>query len=226
MSKIEVGLACGRNYLSVNGFVVAMEGDFIRDSELPGSHWNRELLEAVAKGKLPKSKKPVSGPGRYNGLPSLDAEAEYWATKQADREKYDSWAAQMLKDTEAVVEADGYGKLGLWEDWAVESKSLRPTCEHPRYHWEHISQGLIETVGVIKTDKEEMPVVFMAFWARLRVQKGDPGKLVMFWSPTSQVVDHRMIERWFKDNLRKNVVEYDAQNFCNALFTLFPRPRP
>ncbi len=32
MSKIHVGAACGRNYLSVNGFVVAMEGDTPKQS--------------------------------------------------------------------------------------------------------------------------------------------------------------------------------------------------
>lgn len=225
MTKVHVGAACGRNYLSVNGFVVAMEGDFIRDSELPGSHWNRELLEAVASGKLPKVKKPVAQVGRYNGLPSLDAEAEYWATKKADREKYDAWAAQMLKDTEAIVDADSYARLRLWEEFAVEGQAFTTDrFLRPRYYWEQISRGICETVGVIKIGKEELPVAIMAFWARLRVAKGDPGKLVMFWEATSQVVDHRMIDRWFKDNLRKNVVKYNASNFHNVVQTLFPRP--
>lgn len=220
MSKIEVGAACGRNYLSVNGFVVAMEGDLCRDSELPGTHWNRELLEAVKSGRLPKPKKSTKTADRYSSLPSLDAEAEYIATRKRDRAQFDEWSAKMLKDTEAVVEADGYAKLRLWSEWAVENPWQNPKEERPRVHWQQVGQGLIETVGVIRIGKEEMPVAISMFWDWLRAKKDDPGHLVMFWHATSQVVDHRMIDRWFKENLRKGVQTSDAMNFANVIHSV------
>lgn len=34
MSKIDWGFACGRAYLSIDGFVIAMEGDACRDFDL------------------------------------------------------------------------------------------------------------------------------------------------------------------------------------------------
>lgn len=221
MSKIDVGSACGRNYLSVNGFVVAMEGDLCRDSELPGTHWNRELLEAVKSGRLPKPKKSAEAPDRYSSLPSLDAEAEYLSSRKRGREEFDEWAAKMLKETDAVVEADGYAKLKLWSEWAIENPWANDKEPRQRVHWEQISRGLIETVGVIRIGKEEMPVALSMFWDRLRVKKEDVGRLVMFWHPTSQVVDHRMIERWFKENLRKGVQTSDAMNFPNVVHPLF-----
>lgn len=216
-AKLEVGLACGRNYLSVNGFVVAMEGDLCRDAELPGTHWNRELLEAVKSGRLPKPKKSATTADRYSSLPSLDAEAEYIATRKQDREKFDVWAAKMLRETEAAVETDGYGKLKLWSEWAVENPWADDKEPRPRVYWEQIGQGLIETVGVIRIGKEEMPVCVSMFWNRLRAKPGDAGHLVMFWETTSQVVDHRMVDRWFKENLRKNVQTSDAMNFANVI---------
>lgn len=48
MSKIaEVGLACGRHYLSVAGITVAMEGDKCRDGELP-----EEVYEPIPEAEL------------------------------------------------------------------------------------------------------------------------------------------------------------------------------
>lgn len=46
MSKPTVnwGFSCGRYYLTVNGYVTAMEGDTIRDMELSQKAW--ELYEA------------------------------------------------------------------------------------------------------------------------------------------------------------------------------------
>lgn len=219
-AKLEVGLACGRNYLSVNGFVVAMEGDLCRDSELPGTHWNGEMLEAVKSGRLPKPKKSAKTEDRYASLPSLDAEAEYTATRKQDRKRFDEWSAKMLKDTEAVVECDSYARLKLWSEWAVENLWRNPKEERPRVHWQQVHQGLIETVGLIRIGKEEMPVCVSLFWNRLRAKPEDAGHLVMFWEATSQVVDHRMIDRWFKENLRKGVQTSDAMNFANVIHSV------
>lgn len=47
---VDFGSACGRNYLSVCGFVVAVEGDTQRDSKLAsrfGSPWNKEAIDYV-----------------------------------------------------------------------------------------------------------------------------------------------------------------------------------
>jgi len=47
---VDSGSACGRNYLSVCGFVVAVEGDTQRDSKLAsrfGSPWNKDAINYV-----------------------------------------------------------------------------------------------------------------------------------------------------------------------------------
>ena len=42
-----VGSSCGRLYLCVGGYIVAMQGDVVRDLDLDGEVWDREKLEKV-----------------------------------------------------------------------------------------------------------------------------------------------------------------------------------
>lgn len=44
-AQLDIGLACGRYYLAVDGFVVAMQGDICRDT---GRAWSKEMLYRVA----------------------------------------------------------------------------------------------------------------------------------------------------------------------------------
>lgn len=216
--KLEVGLACGRNYLSVNGYVVAMEGDLCRDSEIPGTHWNRELLETVIKG----ARKVRSSADFFRSLPAVDAESEYLAAKRKDREEHDEFVAKHLKETSAVVEATSNEQHMLWERWSVENsyRVRDPRDQRPFVYWEQISRGFMETLGAFRFGKDVMPVVMSVFWARLRVRPTDAGRLVMFWHLCSQVTDGRMAEKFFKENLSKKIITTDAQNFHIVVHSL------
>jgi hypothetical protein len=219
MAKIEVGLACGRNYLSVNGFVTAVEGDLCRDAELPGTHWNRELLESVAKGKTKKTTRRDP----FASLPAIDAEAEYRAAKLKDRQEHDDFVARHLKGTFAVVEATHNESHNLWAQWSVENtfRARDPHDQRRLLHWEQISRGFMETIGAFRFGKDDvMPVTLSCFWSRLRVRPTDAGQLVLFWEMCSQVTDSRMAERFFKENTPESVINTDASNFHNVAHAL------
>lgn len=117
---------------------------------------------------------------------------------------------QMLKflhGVEAVVEVgDNYARHMLWRHHHYESK---------RFTWEEDLSGLLETVGHLA----EMPVCISLFKARV------DGILVLFVEPTSMVVDHRLIQKWYEETLPKSafrddgyVNKTDAMNFCNVIF--------
>lgn len=62
MALAEVRFSCGRHYLSVAGFAVAMEGDRCRDRKIPEEYWEpippEELAHASIGGK-PASEIPI-----------------------------------------------------------------------------------------------------------------------------------------------------------------------
>lgn len=215
MKNVEVGLACGRYYLSVNGFVTAVEGDMCRDAGLPGMHWNKELLEMVLEG--PKRElSDLQEERRYSSVPAINAAALYRAQKLKEREEHDTWVTERLKETFATVEASHHEMHQLWQDWSVEGMAFRvPDLRDKRQHfyWEQLGRGFNETIGVFRSEKESMPVVFSGFWARLRLRSADPGKLVLFWELCSQVTDSRMAERFLKENLPQVTLSPNADNF-------------
>jgi hypothetical protein len=226
MSKVDTGFACGRHYLSVNGFVVAMEGDMCRDSTLPGTHWNQELLESVvndtqdAMEKRFRKERDAAKP--FSSVTAVDAEATYHAQKQKDRDDHDIWVAEHFKETYAIVEANSNETQNLWSDWAIENTWRVPDPRDQRQfvHWEQIMRGHFQQVGEFRIGKDVMPVVLSFFWVRLRTEKTGPGKLVMFWDMTSQVSDSRMAEKFFKENLPKGVQNTNASNFHNVIHSL------
>jgi hypothetical protein len=135
--KLEVGLACGRNYLSVNGYVVAMEGDLCRDSEIPGTHWNRELLETVVKGE----RKVRSSADFFRSLPAVDAESEYLAAKRKDREEHDEFVEQDLQVQlrEVLKQVPAYSRAEVFEGevrvyCAGRIPTLNRYCCLPPFH--------------------------------------------------------------------------------------------
>lgn len=120
-----------------------------------------------------------------------------------DREMTD-----FLAGVVGVVEATSYEYHMLW----VENQR----ADRPRT-WEEISLGLLKTVGCL----DDRPVCVSLRKARVG------GHLLLFVDPTSQVVDHVMIDDWLLTTLpdsacRENghVNRTDAMNFHNV----FPRP--
>lgn len=217
---VDTGFSCGRHYLTVNGFVVAMEGDVCRDAELPSSHFDEKLFETIIKGEHEDPKKLFFGPERYSSLPAIDARAQYLARKKKEREELNQFVDEHLKNTFAAVEVTSEESLHLWREWAEEHtdrvKDARD--QRPLVYWEQIPSGFNQTIGVFKFEKDEvMPVCISGYWVRLRGKKTDPGKLVLLYEMTSQVVDYRMVDRWMEENLPKGVQTSDAQNFHNIV---------
>src|SRR4029077_8557157 len=96
--------------------------------------------------------------------------------------KPDSEMAKFLEGTVGVCEATDNEQHSLWERW------------HERVEWEQNCSGLMETVGTLV----EMPVCISLRTAKINGQK------IIFWRATSQVVDHRMIDKWLNAALPKS----------------------
>ncbi len=84
---------------------------------------------------------------------------------------------ERFKETFFLVEASSFERNCLWMEW------------NNRVKWEQTSwcMGQIGTIS-------RQPVTLSVLWVRI------DGKLIGFWEPTSQVVDHKMIREWFAKN--------------------------
>ena len=116
--------------------------------------------------------------------------------------------AAFLRGVVGVVDASSYEHHMLW----VENQRT----DQPRT-WEEISLGF----GVIVGHLGDRPVCLS-----LRKAVVD-GHLLLFVDPTSQVVDHRLIDGWLSTNLPTSahratgsLNRTNAMNFHNV----FPRP--
>jgi len=105
---------------------------------------------------------------------------------------------EMLSAVDYVVEANSFEQLTLWKDW------------NNRVEWEDCRGGFGVHVGDVG---DLFPV-----WISLLVAKIN-GKVVLFWFPTSMVVDYEMCENYIKrhtvNRSYRNLV--DAQNFHNVV---------
>lgn len=111
---------------------------------------------------------------------------------------------EFLEGIVGAVEANRFEQMMLW------SENRRR--ETPKTWKEHLS-GYGQTIGFVG----DMPVFVSLLTAEIEGQK------VLFIHPTSQVVDHRMIEAWLNANLPKSAfwscgrLNYvDADNFHNV----------
>lgn len=112
---------------------------------------------------------------------------------------------KFLSGVVGVVEANSYEKHMLWNE--------NRQRESPRV-WEENLSGFIETIGHIN----KVPVCISLNTAEVAYQK------ILFVDPTSQVVDHRMVDKWLKDNLPKSAFRSNGYvNKTNAMnfHTLF-----
>jgi len=111
-----------------------------------------------------------------------------------------------------VVEADGYAMNGLWKEFSIEGKQFGSRGQYEkdftRLNWIQDNPGKLYEIGTC----DDRPVCVSFFWNRLN------GHYVLFYSGSSQVVDHKMIEDWLYkyccpkyDNGR--IAMTDAMNF-------------
>ncbi|OWZ90387.1 hypothetical protein B9J07_27765 [Sinorhizobium sp. LM21] len=109
-----------------------------------------------------------------------------------------------LEGVTGIVEANSFETMCLWRTWTDNKKS-----------WVSTGHGYGPTVGTLAG----MPVCISILTATVE------GEKILFIDPTSQVVDHRLIEIWLKLNvpsaLRKDgyLNKTDAMNFSNVLAT-------
>src|SRR5690348_17770034 len=89
-----------------------------------------------------------------------------------------------------------------------------------RLSWEQLSPGYLTTIGKLG----KRPVCVLVFFARIA------GKVVAFYHATSEVVDHKMVEKWlwkkfspprWDNNTRR--AHCDAQNFHHCRDALLGR---
>ncbi len=103
-----------------------------------------------------------------------------------------------------VIEANSYERHMLW----IENRQH----PHPKT-WEQLPPGRLETVGHL----DDRPVCV----SLLKVRVG--GHPLLFFYPTSQVVDHAMIDLWLTATLPPSAMHpdgypnrTDAMNFHNV----------
>lgn len=109
--------------------------------------------------------------------------------------------------TAYVVQATSYEQLCLWKDW------------HRHVSWVQDNPGWGKNVGYVGG----LPCVISVSWIIIN------GCYVMFYTDESQVVDHRMIERWLKENCNPQAegrrAHCDAMNFGHCMAVVAPLAR-
>lgn len=108
--------------------------------------------------------------------------------------KIDPKVKEALAGMKHLVEANSYEQVQLWSSF------------HDRVSWKEFSMGHMIRVG--KRDGSEV-------WMTLFIAELN-GDKIGFWDATSALVDHKMIDRWFKKHAPK-VPKTDSSNFHNVL---------
>lgn len=110
-----------------------------------------------------------------------------------------------------LVEATHFEHHALWLEHSEEARAngwgdrrIRPVP------WESISLGYHDTIGHFG----RMPVHVSVSFARVL------GQVIAFYQATSQVVDHRMIEKWRKKEFPSARGRTDPWNFHTCLHAL------
>lgn len=140
------------------------------------------------------------------------------------------WAR--LKQTVYIVEATRNEYHYLWEKYSTQGidylgkvygytptarqKSL--TCD-----WEQLYDGFVPMVGSLYN----RPINVALNWAKL------DGHLVVFHESLSQLVDHKMVERWLEEAVphlfhkeKSRSLRTDATNFAHCLHHLKDLSKP
>ena len=115
----------------------------------------------------------------------------------------------LLSCAEFVVEASSYEQQALWEKYALQAGSDSNT----RVDWQDQTRGWLVQVGKL----DNRPICIHVRGAMLN------GLAVLFYGATSEVIDWKMIEGWFKEqcwpkwdnNTRR--AHCDAMNFHHCL---------
>lgn len=102
-----------------------------------------------------------------------------------------------------IVEATSFEEMTLWEERREE------------FDWQEDRAGYFANLG----DWHKKPVCLSIKFARLM------GLEIIFWEDTSMVVNHQMIDDWFK-KIAPDVPRTNAMNFAHALHEIRRRILP
>lgn len=101
-----------------------------------------------------------------------------------------------FEKTTYIVEADSFAQLKLWEEF------------NQRVVWKQDCKGLYQQVGSF----DDMPVNISCNWNIL------DGYHILFWEAISQVVDYRMVDKFFDWVFGENFQnKTNAMNFAHVL---------
>lgn len=110
-----------------------------------------------------------------------------------------------------LVEATDYESRHLWVDYSEESARYGwGDIRIPRVPWEQITLGYGKGIGQCAG----MPVYVSVTFAKIHHH------VVAFYEATSQVVDHRMVERWLKTEFPAARGKTNPSNFHLCLYVL------
>lgn len=109
------------------------------------------------------------------------------------------------RDTVFCVEATSYEQLALWSNHSNESEHA---LYRKTYDWEQLNPGSLTTIG----QYTRRPVCVNINYVRIN------GQVVMFYEPTSELVDWRMVRKWL-DKEYAHVPKWDGSRrpHCDAM---------
>lgn len=93
---------------------------------------------------------------------------------------------ERAKATKYVVRATCFEQHMLWSDWS--DQSMNPLSKERCQKWQQMNTGCMVTVGYIA----DRPICICLSWNKI------DGEMVMFVDPTSELVDHKMIDEWLR----------------------------
>lgn len=122
----------------------------------------------------------------------VEADAQIAAMKQRNLDD----RAAYRQDTIFLVEASQSERHNLWVDYSTESD--RPMNRECTVRWQQLT-GELATIGTYT----KRPICVSISWVRIN------GFIVMFYEPTSELVDWRMVKKWLADEY-KHVPMWDG----------------
>lgn len=103
---------------------------------------------------------------------------------------------ECLAGADIIVEATNFEGSQLWKYFGIDLK------------WKQHTGGWLPTVGYIY----KKPICISTMFATIN------NKFVLFWHPTSRMVDHAKIDEYFKKHCRENVKHVECYSFNPQLF--------
>lgn len=103
---------------------------------------------------------------------------------------------ECLAGADIIVEATRFEEMQLWKE------------NYTRSNWQQHNSGWLPTVGFIY----KKPICISTMFSTIN------NKLVLFWHPTSRMVDHAKIDEYFKKHCREDVKHVECYSFSPHLF--------